>query len=284
MERNDATIPSVALVVAAIFWVILLFLFTGSIKEHEEANKPAPVVASASADAWKTEGAKLYAADCAGCHGAAGQGGVGPTFVGNKNILANMDYSVHMLEKGKGIMPAFPQLGDEGIQNVANYIRNSWGNKAELITPAYFEAKKAGANDAALKQRSRFVPDHLALPEIFLATFVMVLTIYGVIGLYSVWAEGEQLVPGIHQVKSTGLAMAGMFFSLGMTVLCAVLFIKQIMLGLNGLIDQTPIVVTNEGLYAAGQFIFITIALGLYKKYFMDGEVLVEDAAGEFPW
>ena len=36
-----------------------------------------------------------------------------------------------------GSMPAYAkQLSDEEIADVANYIRNSWGNAAPLVTPA----------------------------------------------------------------------------------------------------------------------------------------------------
>lgn len=42
--------------------------------------------------------------------------------------------------------------------------------------------------------------------------------------------------------------------------------------------------VAREGFYASMIIFGIAGSLALYKKFFMDGEVLVEDASGEFPW
>jgi mono/diheme cytochrome c family protein len=290
MEKNDATIPWAALIFAAIFWVILLVLFGGKIKHEEEAKAKATIMANASAAKpdWKTNGQALFTTDCQGCHGDAGQGGIGKKLVGSELVLGKPEDLVHILEKGKGLMPAFGgKLTPTQILEVTNFVRNSWGNKGGEFGQEVFASADKGAEEKAIKNRSRFVPPDLQLPEIFLTTFVIVLLTYGLIGLYSVWAEGETLVPGIHKVKSTGLAMWGMMFCLGMVVLCSVLFVRQILEGvsLQGLTAEAPVInVTGEGAAAAGVILFLAAALMLYKKFFMDGEVLVEDTSGEFPW
>jgi len=184
-------------------------------------------------------------------------------------------------------MPAYPQLTEPQVLEVTNYVRNSWGNKGGEFGAEVFAAATTGASDKALKNRSRFVPEDLKLPEIFLATFVMVLLVYGLMGLYSTWAEGEQLEPGIHQNKSTAFGMYAMLFSLAMVVFCSVGFVRAIFesISLQGRTAEAPVInVTQEGVYSAGIFLFLSAVVMLYKKYFMDGEVLVEDSGGEFPW
>jgi hypothetical protein len=155
---------------------------------------------------------------------------------------------------------------------------------------AYSQQQVPGAAITAkvLMERSPIVPGHTGaaaeLVDLFLATFTMVLTIYGVMGLYSVWAEGRELVPGVHRVHSGNLPLVAILSAMAMTIFCAVMFVRQIAIGLAGMNTQKPIDVTGEGIFAAGILLFLTVVLGLYKKYFMDSEVTVEDASGEFPW
>lgn len=114
----------------------------------------------------------------------------------------------------------------------------------------------------------------------------MVLLTYGLIGLYSVWAEGTELHPGIHKVRSTPLATLGILTTLGLTVVFGVLFVRQMVTDFAGWGAKEPVApnVTAEGFYAAMILLMLAASIALYKKYFMDGEVLVEDASGEFPW
>lgn len=287
MERNDAVMPMVAIVVAAIMWVILLFTFNaGTQVPRVEVS---PEVRASAEKAWPTLGAQVFhktEPSCAGCHGENGQGGAGPALAGDDKIEQDPGVAINNIRKGRGIMPAYPQLSDAEVLAVVNYIRNSWGNKADILGPDVLQQAVAGAGPEVLRVRSRFVPEDIQLPQIFLGTFVMLLLTYGLIGLYSVWAEGVELKPGIHKVRSTPMAVFGMVVALGSTVLFSVLFAIQIVRGLQGIAADTPVPpqVTNEGFYSAMIFLSIAAALGLYKKYFMDGEALIEDASGEFPW
>ncbi|MFC3601868.1 c-type cytochrome [Deinococcus soli (ex Cha et al. 2016)] len=285
MERNDAVMPWVAIVSAAIMWIILLFLFNKETAPEPVVVDPA-VVANISKE-WPTVGKEVFTTACAGCHGAEGQGGVGPKLAGDEKLTKDPVYVHTVITKGKGAMPAQTQLAENEVYAVANYVLNSWGNKVEEpLTPATVAAGQTKIDPEVLKNRSRFVPDHIKLPEIFLATFVMVLLTYGLIGLYSVWAEGLELHPGIHKVRSTPLATLGIITTLGLTVMFAVLFVRQMVTDFAGWAAAEPVTpnVTAEGFYAAMVLLMLAASVALYKKYFMDGEVLVEDASGEFPW
>ncbi len=293
MERNDAVMPSVAIVIAAILWIILLFLFN-----KETAPEPVrldPALTAAAAKEWPTLGKQIFeqgkpatgATACAGCHGLNGQGGVGPKLAGDQTLLQDPVLVHTRVVKGKGAMPAFEaSLKDNEIYAVTNYVLNSWGNKAELVTPASVAAAASTVSPELLKNRSRFVPEEIKLPEITIVTFMLLCLTYGLIGLYSVWAEGEELKPGIHKTRSSPLSMLAMLLTLLGVMVFGVLFARQIVLDLQGW-GADPIVkpdVTAEGFYSAMVVILLGVAAGLYKKYFMDSEVLVEDSSGEFPW
>ncbi|WP_424950059.1 c-type cytochrome [Deinococcus sp.] len=290
MERNDAVMPSVAIVVAALMWIILLFMFNNDTRP--EPIKVDPALSAVIAKEWPTSGKTIFAANCAGCHGAAGQGGVGPKLAGDTSITGDHALVVTRILKGKAPMPAFGkeyggQLADNQVYAVANYVLNSWGNKStDLVTPATLAEGAGKVSPDVIRVRSRFVPPEIILPEIFLVTFIMLLLTYGIIGLYSHWAEGAELHPGIHKVRSTPMVMVAMVASLAGVVLFSVLFVRQIVSGVAGMNASPPLPpqVTAEGFYAAMVVLLIALVLGIYKKYFMDGEVVVEDASGEFPW
>jgi mono/diheme cytochrome c family protein len=291
VERNDAVMPAVAIVVAALMWIVLLFLFNA--ETAPEPIKVDPALSAVIAKSWPTEGKALYSsAGCVGCHGANGQGGVGPKLAGDANIMGDHALVVTRVLKGKAPMPAYGkeyggQLTDAQVYAVSNYVLNAWGNKSEdLVTPATLAEGAGKVGPEVIRVRSRIVPPEIKLPEIFLVTFIMLLLTYGIIGLYSHWAEGAELKPGIHKVRSSTGAMVAMVAALSGVLLFSVLFVKQILTSIAGMNADVPLPpqVTAEGFYAAMVVLLIAVVLGLYKKYFMDGEVVVEDASGEFPW
>ncbi|GAA4006063.1 hypothetical protein GCM10022631_16760 [Deinococcus rubellus] len=80
--------------------------------------------------------------------------------------------------------------------------------------------------------------------------------------------------------------MLAMMATLIGVMVFGVLFARQILVDLAGW-SADPIVkpdVTAEGFYSAMVVLLLGVAAGLYKKYFMDSEVLIEDSSGEFPW
>lgn len=101
-------------------------------------------------------GQAIYAHACVSCHEADGSGAprIYPPLPGNANLQSTDPAStLRIILEGvqtvttprapnPGSMPAYTkQLSDEEIADVANYIRNSWGNAAPLVTPE--QVKKA---------------------------------------------------------------------------------------------------------------------------------------------
>jgi mono/diheme cytochrome c family protein len=108
-----------------------------------EAEVLAPTEASMKA------GSAIYAHACVACHEADGSGAprIYPPLPGNA-LLQSADPSSTlrvMLDGAQtvttprapntGSMPAYSKLSDQEIADVTNYIRNSWGNAAPVVTP-----------------------------------------------------------------------------------------------------------------------------------------------------
>jgi len=95
----------------------------------------------------RMEIAALYLDHCSGCHQAQGRGvpGVFPPLAGNGVVVAADPANIIKVvlggvpAQGKYVpMPGFAtQLTDQGIADLANYVRTSWGNSAAAdATPA----------------------------------------------------------------------------------------------------------------------------------------------------
>ncbi|WP_261663095.1 c-type cytochrome [Deinococcus sp. Marseille-Q6407] len=276
--------PLVAIFFAALFGVITLFLFNAATAPEPVEVDPA-VMASIETE-WPKSGPKLFETNCSGCHGAAGQGGAGPKLAGNTKITGDPAYVYSMVHKGKGGMPSFEGvLKEDEIYAVANYVLHSWGNDIpEPLSPALVAKGASEIDPEVLKERGRLVPEGIALPEIFFLSFTMLLLTYGLVGLYSYWAEGSELKPGIHKVRASPVATLLMVVTLMASLLFSVLFARQMMADYAAWSANVTPNVTREGLWAGLLVLSLALAVGLYKKFFMDGEVLVEDASGEFPW
>jgi mono/diheme cytochrome c family protein len=102
-----------------------------------------------SADALK-RGEALYAHHCAACHGGQGQGvaGIYPALAGNRAVTLHSPANVVQLIRLGGFspstagnprpfgMPPFAQsLSTDDIAAVSTFIRQSWGNRADEVTP-----------------------------------------------------------------------------------------------------------------------------------------------------
>jgi len=93
-------------------------------------------------------GAQVYES-CAVCHGSNGEGGVGPAFVGNKNIQ-DVQYQLQTILNGRRAMPAWAAtLSDEQIAAVATHERTSWGNDYGAITVEQVAAQRGQAGQAS---------------------------------------------------------------------------------------------------------------------------------------
>jgi mono/diheme cytochrome c family protein len=112
------------------------------------AGAPEPVV-TRPPQASMSSGAAVYARACIACHQANGEGAprIYPPLPGNANLQsADASSTIQIILEGAqtvttprapntGSMPAYAeQLSDQQIADVANYIRNSWGNAALLVT------------------------------------------------------------------------------------------------------------------------------------------------------
>ncbi|MDA7414982.1 cytochrome c [Xenophilus arseniciresistens] len=113
------------------------------------APAPPPAPASPAPEGQMLRGERIYAQQCAWCHGAQGQGqsGAFPPLAGNRALnMAGTRNLVQMLRQG-GYLPAtagnprphgMPPFGhaleDADIADVLTYVRGSWGNRGAALT------------------------------------------------------------------------------------------------------------------------------------------------------
>jgi cbb3-type cytochrome c oxidase subunit III len=103
-------------------------------------NNASPVteqqVAAAGSPVSIQVGASIFAKNCAACHGANGNGGIGPALAGNPHVnIANSAVMLTTIVQGRSQMPSWRgQLAASDIAAVATFIRSSWGNNAGGVT------------------------------------------------------------------------------------------------------------------------------------------------------
>lgn len=122
------TVTEVVTLVAAALFVVMLFA-------NEPADDPGPVAAGSGTDGGADadagagagiDGAAVYAEQCAACHGATGEGGVGPTLAGGAVVEAFPDAAdqIVVVTEGRGGMPDFgTALSAEEIEAVVLHTR-----------------------------------------------------------------------------------------------------------------------------------------------------------------
>ena len=114
-------------------------------KGKQEAGK-VDVGKSLTVDELTAKGKEVYAANCAACHLAEGEGvaGVFPAIKGSKVALGPLADHVKLVLHGKATMPAFKeQLNDVETAAVVTYQRHAFGNnKGDSIQPADIQALK----------------------------------------------------------------------------------------------------------------------------------------------
>jgi mono/diheme cytochrome c family protein len=106
-------VVQVLALLAAVVFVVALF-----------ANEPESSTPDASG---AVDGAAIYAASCASCHGTDGQGNVGPALGGGAVVEAYPDPAdqVAVVTDGRNAMPDFGQnLSPEEIEAVVAYTRD----------------------------------------------------------------------------------------------------------------------------------------------------------------
>ena len=87
-------------------------------------------------------GERQYATQCAACHQANGMGlaGIAKPLVGSTWVEGNATALIRIVLHGKegdlGLMPGVgAALSDDAVAAVLTYIRRSWGNEADPVTP-----------------------------------------------------------------------------------------------------------------------------------------------------
>jgi mono/diheme cytochrome c family protein len=102
-------------------------------------------------------GKKVYEEYCLSCHQPDGKGmqGMNPPLTKTKQVLGNKTQLINIILVGldeelviNGVsylnpMPSQPHLKDQEIADVLTYVRNSFGNKASLVTTAEVKAARA---------------------------------------------------------------------------------------------------------------------------------------------
>ncbi|GMQ96874.1 MAG: cytochrome c oxidase subunit II [Gammaproteobacteria bacterium] len=109
-----------------------------------EQKGEAAAAAAAAEETWTQDelmakGAKVYNTQCAACHGANGEGGIGKPIVGSAIATGPLAGHLDIIMKGKQgtAMAAYAAiLNDVDIAAVTTYQRNSWGNAASPVQPA----------------------------------------------------------------------------------------------------------------------------------------------------
>ena len=117
-----------------------------------EEQKAMKLAAAAGADKeWSKEellakGEEVYAANCAACHMAEGQGveGLFPTLSGSAIVNGSVSEMTMLILNGKNMMPAFKDiLNDVDIAAAMTHERNSWGNTVQdVVQPSDVKAMR----------------------------------------------------------------------------------------------------------------------------------------------
>lgn len=120
----------------------------GSKTEIQTVTKSLPKAPEPTLPPYMADGRKVYRQVCLTCHQANGGGvsGLNPPLTQTDNVLGDKNRLLEIIIKGSeaeregnkseyaNVMQGYGMLGDKEIANVASYIRNSFGNKAEPIT------------------------------------------------------------------------------------------------------------------------------------------------------
>jgi mono/diheme cytochrome c family protein len=151
-------------------------------KEKADAARRAEIAkANAALAASVTRGATIYKSLCFSCHGNNGEGmpvpgaehtTLAPTLIGSPRVLGSKERVARIVLQGlmgpvdgktyPGAMAAMASNDDEWIADALTYIRNSWGNEAELVSKQEVETvrsqMKRRRQPWTLSQLRRFDP------------------------------------------------------------------------------------------------------------------------------
>ncbi len=129
-----------------LFGLVALLIVSASFTIQDEALKKS-----------MENGKGVYNLVCVVCHLSEGQGiqSVFPPLAKSDYLMEDLDRSIQQLIEGSsgeitvngvkynGQMPA-TGLDDKDIADVLNYVRNSWGNKGDMVKEDYVKKIRAG--------------------------------------------------------------------------------------------------------------------------------------------
>ena len=119
------------------------------------SSAAAQTTSAAQAGNPDSNGAKVYATNCASCHQADGKGVAGafPPLAGNPAVTGDPEKVIRIVKYGlngkieveghafNGMMPSWDsQLSNAQIADAVAHIRSSWGNSASAVTEAQVAA------------------------------------------------------------------------------------------------------------------------------------------------
>lgn len=106
--------------------------------DNSEADSVNVTVDEALFEELMTEGAQIFAMNCASCHGAEGNESLSShveIIADNSRAVSNASRMLRRIVHGGSYMPSFgATLDDRQVAAVATFVRNSWGNEYEMIT------------------------------------------------------------------------------------------------------------------------------------------------------
>lgn len=101
-------------------------------KKQEAAELKAAMSQTFTMKELYARGEQVYQANCVACHGAAGEGGLGPSLVGTGIVTGPIDAHIDVMVNGvagNAVMPVFGnQLNNIDLASVITFKRNAWGN------------------------------------------------------------------------------------------------------------------------------------------------------------
>ena len=125
MPRWRRGASALGLAILALCGLVMLSGCSGGGTTGSASGSPLPSGAAAH-NASLLAGRQLFSANCASCHGVAGQGGLGPNFTNGRLLrdFPNAADQIIFVSNGRGLMPAFATaLTQRQIAEVVAYER-----------------------------------------------------------------------------------------------------------------------------------------------------------------